>query len=379
MKGKTIGAGAAVLLAMAFLGCSWQDAPEYDEQGRRLVTVSIPTRAYEQGGLRSLNKTNALNAWDYVEVVFKLPGEAADKYFIGYANKHSSISITLPVGTHKAVMFAGVASGKKLLAVGVATEVDGTEDIPSGGEVEITPDTTTITFTLSPLKTNIANSSFLITGPTTPNNYATTPSQIPTFELDSKVTPYFFLPEDSQTITGTFTIDGFDVPDVADLFATSLGENQLFGIAGKADSIKSNIILSAGIWATIEDPSTTFDPVVVTGKITTAAISTGDLVLTFGLTTPDTSGRALGKIRFDVPIQAFTPSSTGNFFSSGLGSIWYIVNGTNPISLDTGGEDSSGENILLLISEAYESNPGNIGGAKTEGVPIEVTPGWDDD
>jgi hypothetical protein len=47
---KLVTFGAVVLIAMAFFGCSEQaleePAFEYDEQGRRLVTFSVPTKAY---------------------------------------------------------------------------------------------------------------------------------------------------------------------------------------------------------------------------------------------------------------------------------------------------------------------------------------------
>jgi hypothetical protein len=41
--------GAVVVIAAAFFGCAeqaFEDAPEYDEQGRRLVKFSISTGGY---------------------------------------------------------------------------------------------------------------------------------------------------------------------------------------------------------------------------------------------------------------------------------------------------------------------------------------------
>jgi hypothetical protein len=352
MKGKTIGAGAAMLLAMAFLGCSEQaldeDAPEYDEQGRRLVKVSIPTRAYEQGGARSLTTEIAQAAWDYIEVVFALD---TGGYYVGSAVKGNDIHFALPVGDYEAVMFAGVGNGTRLLAVGVATDVDGTGPPAfdaSTGTLTIVPDTTTITFTLSPLETDIADDSFLITEPTTPVDYAS-PSPIPTCTIDGKVTPYFQVPSNNNSIEGTFTIGGFSVPD-ADLFESSTLD-QLFFMAG--DATAGIDIISSGISAYNQTTNVSLAPVVVTGTITAAAISTGDLVLEFGLTTPSTPGlmEGLSKIRFDVPIQAFTLSGSGSFTpSTDRGSVWHIVNGLEAGTLDRGAtEQSTGQNILLAV------------------------------
>jgi hypothetical protein len=50
---KLVTIGAVVVIAAVFFGCAeqaFEDEPEYDEQGRRLVSFSVPTGSYSSGG-----------------------------------------------------------------------------------------------------------------------------------------------------------------------------------------------------------------------------------------------------------------------------------------------------------------------------------------
>jgi hypothetical protein len=227
-----------VAYAAAFFWCVEQaaeDAFEYDVLGRRLVTFNIPTRDYNStggGGTRALTKPLAQTTWDYVEVVFKNDTE----YYASAATRGKDLSFTLPVGTYQAVMFAGVGEGTRLLAVGVPTEVDGSDaDVDKHGSIEITANIKKITFTLSALTTDIiSGASFTVDGESIPGGVYT---------LDGEDVPYFWVPSDEGEIGGTFKIGGFGVaggvPDAADLFATP----GLFGVVGAT----SNIIQAVGI------------------------------------------------------------------------------------------------------------------------------------
>jgi hypothetical protein len=155
--------GAVVFLAAAFFGCSEQaleeDAPEYDEQGRRIVKFSVPTRAYEKGGIRALSNVNARASWDYIEIVFKR-GDP-EEYQARSAPKGQDVYFSLAEGAYQAVMFVGYANGTKLLAIGVPTKTsrkDGTviDDNTDGkGEITIVEETDTIEFTLFSLTLDI--------------------------------------------------------------------------------------------------------------------------------------------------------------------------------------------------------------------------------
>jgi hypothetical protein len=185
MKNHT-GLGAAVVLIAAFfttalLGCAEavpeEEAVKLDDQGRRLVTFSVPTRGYGSlsgGGsdqIRALNSDIAQSAWDYVEVVLQskekipiTPWESDYEYFTGSGMKGGDIRLTVPVGEYRAIMLAGISNGIRLLAVGIVSNVrrsvgaDNNEDWDiEEGTVNITAETETITFTLSALKSNISS------------------------------------------------------------------------------------------------------------------------------------------------------------------------------------------------------------------------------
>jgi hypothetical protein len=311
---------AVALVAAAFFGCVEQapeEALEYDALGRRLVKFSVPTRAYESnfggGGTRALSNNLAQSAWDYIEVVFK----NSDEYYVGTGVKGNDVHFFLPEGEYQAVMFAGVAAGTKLLAVGVPTSVDGSAtDVNGQGSIEITKNTKKITFTLRALTTDIKRGSLTIEGESAPTPGALS-FKIPTgtspdtaSAVDSENPPYFAVPMDDDEIAGTFRIGGFNdgaavgVPDEDDLFEAT----GLFGALDAAGSTK--IIQAIGVSGYDAETKTLITPVTVSGKVNTIGIDGGVLAIGFELATNVSSlVEGFSKIWFDVPIQAFTAGS----------------------------------------------------------------------
>jgi hypothetical protein len=275
--------------------------------------------------------------WDYVEVVFK----NGDEYYTGYAAKGNDVRFTMPEGNYQAVMFAGVVKETRLLAVGVPTSEDGTGTPPDGhGSIEITATTKHITFTLSALSADITSGgSFqLAVGANAAEG---------TYALDGEDVPYFHVPVDEAGIAGTFRIGGFTVgavgvPNDADLFNAA-------GLFGVLDAAGSATIIQA-IGTSSYDPFTgkLVPPMKVDGEVNTIGIDGGVLAIGFELATNVNSLTAgFSRMRFDVPIQAFTAGSA----AAGRGSVWHIVNGLEA-AWDLGG-DSVGENILLYTGDTY--------------------------
>jgi hypothetical protein len=127
--------------------------------------------------------------------VFYAHGEG---YKSGSAIKGEDIKFSLPEGPYLAVMFAGVANGTKLLAIGVPTDVLEGENPASyppdlAGGLNITINTTTIVFTLTALSAGVESggrNSFHITEPL---EFAT---DVPSgyYTVNSVETPFFKVP-----------------------------------------------------------------------------------------------------------------------------------------------------------------------------------------
>jgi hypothetical protein len=290
--------GAVVLLAAAFFGCVEQGAPEYDAKGRRLVKFSIPTRAYESnvgggGGIRALSKDLAQSAWDYIEVVFK----SGDEYYMGLGVKGNDVHFSLPARAYQAVMFAGIAAGKKLLAVGVPIAVDAGTQPVGNGRLTIETDTKRITFTLSALTADITAGSLTINEKTAPAPTALT-FKIPTSgiglnsqtvsAMDGKNPPYFAVPGKVNGLKGEFTIGGFKVagvgvPNDANLLTALTMATMLFGVLDAAGSTK--IIQTRGLTGYDTVTETFITPAAVSGTVNEIGIVNGELKVNFDLAT----------------------------------------------------------------------------------------------
>jgi hypothetical protein len=359
MKKNLAVIAAYVIMTAAFFGCAYQafdeDAPKYDELGRRLVEFSIPTGNMGGGVIRSLDGDMAKAAYDYVEVMYRLDNDGYE-YYAGSAIKGQDIHFALPVGNYDAVMFAGAADGMRLLATGVATKVND-DETDGDGTLEIKEDTSTIEFTLHALVADIypwgGDSSFKVENPgaspiTYPSgDYLLRGENVPFFQIPAGVA-YPSNGEDPR-IKGTFTIkglkrDGVGVPD-GSLFAAET----LFGVP----YVNSIEMKSIGVSAYNLATNISLIPVEVKGRIDGINIDDEDLVIELLLDTSEVDKAGLSKVRFDIPVQAFTAYPNAAAPSGKQGNLWHISNGLEAGAMDTGGK-SIGQNILLAVGV----NPG---------------------
>jgi hypothetical protein len=124
--------GIMAALATVMFGCAEavleEEAPKYDDAGRRLVDFTIPTGNYDNGGggIRALSPDIAKASWDYIQVVFALDEGGngnfdLSMFFGAAASKGEDLHFSIPEGKYKGIMFAGTVKGFKLLAVGTVS------------------------------------------------------------------------------------------------------------------------------------------------------------------------------------------------------------------------------------------------------------------
>jgi hypothetical protein len=306
-------------------------------------------------------------------------GGTSDEYFPGYADRGEEIRFSIPTGTYRGMMFLGMVSSRKLLAVGVVkstTDVLGTETNATDGVFNVTDATRYITFEVEALHSDIANttqsvgSSFKITSPTGFETLKDTDADVtPDTDVPSGKTevvggeevPYFNIPskntepaEDSGSpnplaILGTFTVGGLPaVLNPTPGTALDLTDDMVTeGWLGVETATKQAQTIAVPAYNT--RTKVNLDPVAVTPTILSLEALDGELVWNFHLTTSTTPGLTDGfaKIQFYAGVQAFKygQGSTGD-----KGDVWYIANGYNPGALDAG-DRSVGQNVLLLVGE----------------------------
>jgi hypothetical protein len=378
----------AAVIAAALFGCSSpaleEEAPQYDDQGRRLVTFSVPTKTYDAAlsGVRALSEDSVKTAWDYVQVVLNYKGadgngdpdtvwgDDNDEYYVDYADKGDEIRFSIPEGEYRGLMFLGTARDLQLLAVGVATRIRKADGSDAGTVVDgvfpMTAAVRTIEFTVEPLTSNIKQGAFVLEGPTMPVDYS---GDAPVGEytpassingLTSEAYPYFNVPSsvqaaysviDGTAIKGTFTFKGFPAivaPAVGiDLSGGSLPTDAWLGLANELTDMMQII----GIAAHNSKEKLDLPPITVEGQVEAAKLESGALKLAFGLQTPDTPGLKDGyvKAQFNPAVQAFGYGG-GTTPKGDKGRIWRIANGFDAGALDAGGV-SLGQNILLLVGD----------------------------
>jgi hypothetical protein len=203
----------AVLMALAVSSCDFaplskgSEPIEYTEDGRPLVNLTIGRPNMS----RALTLELARRGVDFYEVAFT----DGTKVYRASWDYTQTGKIKVPAGDYgganKAVLFAGRYSDMTLLAVARITMVDTTPVTYTAGvgTANITATTTSVTFTLTPLLTDVhggvqgaagapTNSSFLITGPagyiTTGNHSAT---ELPDAKVGDKTIPIFKIPNNA--------------------------------------------------------------------------------------------------------------------------------------------------------------------------------------
>jgi hypothetical protein len=369
---KTIFALIAVLLLVLMATCEDygtqpstdpdDDLPLFTEDGRPMAHLTIGTGRID----RALTADLAQNNVTFYEVAFKDPGTSGKIYRKSW-NYTQRGRIAVPSGNYddatKAVLFAGRQSDNTLLAVGVISAVDGVAG------TTIQPNTSSVTFTLAPLTNDVSampitmvtpadpiNSSastFQITGPTTPINYAasayfdnTNYDKFPRvkMEADQKIYPLFRVPADTA-ISGT---PGEDITATYTIACGTAGANYAGVI------ISSTCVLISGPATNLaygyKVNGTVFpNPLTVIPAAGVAVPASGIFDLTI-----DTSSilSGLSQISIEVPVRAI--DITNDFPGT-----WYIRGGLRQDLLDEG----INANVI-----------GSLGGAVLLGIgPIEDT------
>jgi len=349
---KTILAALAVLLAIVAVTCdsaanAEKEPLQYTEDGRPLVQLTINAPKMN----RALTADLAKGLVDYYEVAFQDLSVASKVYRTSW-NYTRTGRIAVPAGDYddatKAVLFAGRYNDKTLFAVGVITST--TVGATNTAGTVISPTTTAVTFTLSPLlndistvSTGAASSSFLITGPTAsvPDGHDYSSSAltvIPSVQLSgTKSYPIFYLPPAGYTNTGTAG------EDITATYKVNCGTSSNTNYAGVIVAATNAPILSAGY----SDDHTEDLFTAITGKVTNPVLNdpvpaTGVFELLLDISATPKNG--LSRLSIDVPVCAINTQYN-------YPGVWHIRGGSNQVVLDEGkaAEAPIGGAILLAV------------------------------
>jgi hypothetical protein len=330
---KTILTALVVLLAIMAVTCDSfapdadKEPLQYTEDGRLLVQLTINAPKMS----RALTADLAKGGVDYYEVAFQDLSDPTKTYRTSWDyTKRGRIAV--PPGEYdevgKAILFAGRYSDRTLLAVGVLIGVDGS-GTASSPETSISPNTTTVTFLLSPLTNDVSDdnstSTFQILTPDTPPfDYSTAnaPTPYPTAQIDGITYPLFRIPKNTATgITATYDVN---FPTIA-----SLDTKDGIIIKGAGRLVSSGVFFD-------NDSGVT-----VTGTITPI---TGTVPDSFELTI-NTGGlqSGLSRLSIEVPVCAINTTY-------GVPGTWYVRGGMSQGILDAGvTANSLGGAVLLAV------------------------------
>jgi hypothetical protein len=319
--------GVVVMIAAAFFGCAEQaleeDAPKYDEQGRRLVTFSVSTDMVEARSTRALTKPIAQVAWDYVEVIFT----DGTTYYFGAASRGENIRFSLPEADgYKAVMLVGIANGNRLLGVGVPDDAAGTDGL---GGINIAVNTTAIEFTVTALTADIGATG--TPGDLTLNSINTPEAN---FDMDGALVPYFKLIKNTTDITGTLTIRGFPA---------EVGGTKLVDVSGAPTAITVDTPVYIGVAETATRLMVTPGDGTNGTTAPTASMNgtSGELEINFKLavSTDGEFDEGFSRLRLGASVKAFG--------ANGNGSVWNVSNGLE--NAYDFGANSIGRDILFYV------------------------------
>jgi hypothetical protein len=236
--------------------------------------------------------------------------------------------------------------------VGILTKIDSTNVTATGtgtGSATISPNTSSVTFTLSALTNDVkpsTSSTFKITGPTTPFDYQTSTilGDFPTAEINGVTYPLFRIPKNSADTTATYKVNiplisvaTFDQPT-----NTGIIINDNPGIAPKLPSTGFYYETDYGV--TVKGGTTPISP------ISGAVPANGEFTLSIDTTGLETG---LSQLSIEVPVCAIdkTNDSPGT---------WYIRGGMSQNILDagvgvSGAQDSLGGAVLLGVGAVQSS------------------------
>jgi len=346
---KAFFVGIIVVLALAMVTCDIfppagtgsNKTIEYTEDGRPMVELVIKTG----GSGRALTADLAKAGSDFYEVAFYDDTLGSERVYRASWDYTQTGRIRVPLKTYtgaaQAILFAGRQSDKTLFAVGIITAITGGGSV-SGAVTTITAATSSVTFTLDPLVTDVHGrkqtgdpSSFVITqaGYETATLYAT--KELPYAKFIDKTIPIFGIADVASTATLTLSM-------ATGAFATyNPGMNTLPWVA--ADAIRI-----AGVSISEESENKPVMPLPTASitapdlaTITTTPTAVPDTIeITFTPDVATTSG--LFKFALALPLCAISDKD--------YPITWYIRGGLQNGLYDEGNAvDSLGGSILLCI------------------------------
>jgi len=343
------------LLALAVFSCDFAPngieprSVEYTEDGRELVSLTIGKPNISRALTAELAKAGV----DFYEVAFV---SGATTYRASWDWTQTG-RIKIPSGAYAtpsaAILFAGRYSDMTLLAVGSITKTTiGTADTTVTASATIGSTTTSVTFTLVPLVTDVkgsATSSFLITAPTTHATatvYAgATPPPFPHAKFGTRDIPIFLIPDTGNTTTASFNL----FLGTANAAGTALFGTYSASILVQADSK----VKVAGV-SSLEygySPPVLLD-ITSSGTKITAPVAAGAVALPSEIELsliPDASLSALlnngiCKIAIEIPVVAI---NTNQFPHT-----WYVRGGLQNGLYDQGAaQQSTGGAILIGVGD----------------------------
>jgi hypothetical protein len=338
-------AAVAVLLAILIAGCDdgitaplakASSVVGYTDDGQPLVGLNVKVKS---GGGRALTDTLAKAGVDFYEVIFtNFAGTTI--YRTSWRGDTAEGRLTVPAGIYdngatpngKAYMAAGRRDTKTLLAVGVLDSADG-----GGGAKEIDAATTTVTFALTALTTNIAAS----VTPSFTAVYGSGPSTVTaaTITVDKKDYPVFLFPQSTNDIVGTFTIGGV-------LFGAGLTHQNSIKVAKATPTTLVPKITSKGfIWKEGDEQLAELVTATFAGLAVDSAVTNS---FTMNITTPAAPNGGLGLLSFEIPVYLFSDING----STASHTTWYIRGGINNQLPDAGGTTNSlGGSIIYGVGD----------------------------
>jgi len=351
------------------------EKPEYDADGRELVTLNVNVGGTVGG--RSLSDTmakgNTFGA-DYVEVIFT----DGTKYYYKGGLRNSELRVRIPTGsypvTNAIVLIGRIDSGDNtLLATGVISKVEYTDTTPDNTATPfvITKFTKSVTFSVKSLVADltteggafeiadgagsaVANANIDFKDSTN-KGHATIGSD----EYD-----VFQVPTKANNIAATLTITGFE--DTGAMIKRNGGDQTVTGselvkflpVGSVTTSIIKGVALAPSFPAnnaaigTSGQTSCNFAFTFTTDDPTDSAYEDG-----FGDPTLPSPFLGLYQISFKIPVVGFANTIPGQ-------KTWYIRGGTKLGDPDLEGDESA--DVVLVVVD----NPTD------EGTLIELPSGW---
>jgi predicted small lipoprotein YifL len=364
---KTIFALFAVMLVLSLATCDLLEPPDAAKSVAPEGMVTIKINVVGLG--RAVNLENSSpdvsvpgpGAADYYEVVFRNGTNYYGKAWDGGST--GSGTITIPVANYSgtgndAVLLAGFKSNFTLLGVGHITAGG---DLTSGGN--------TVTFNVAALVNGVGstsassrNSTFRITGPTTPNgddfngwDYATASTQ--NSDAFTRLTgniPIFPVPGydtvgsqayTAQDIKGAYSIT---IPDGAKVVLSGVTPVTVTSVSlgsWPEQGTNHNTTEGGGV-------SYTYSNIAPTPNPTTKALADGQNTINFDIDVSGVDENGLSAFKVEATVRGLgTPATYANVGAT-TPVPWVIRGGTSPNTVDNGGTGNGAAVILAVGTHA---------------------------